>query len=408
MYVGYAFYYFTRKSFTFAMPALIQLGFDKGQLGDLASILAISYGLSKFISGVVADKSNPRYFMGFGLMATGLLNIFFGMSSSMIFFAIFWGLNGWFQGWGWPPCAKLLTHWYSQSERGRWWGVWNTSHNLGGALIPLLAAFLLAHYGWRSALYVPGVICIVMGIFVILCLRDTPRSMGLPDVEKWRGEEVEEEYKHDEEAKPSTKEILFKYVLKNRYIWMLAIAYFFVYILRTALNDWAYLFLHQAKGFSLLAAGSGVFWFEIGGFIGSLVAGWASDTVFRGRRGPINVIFSVGVFFSLIGLWHLGNGMTLAMSALMFSGGFFVFGPQMLIGMAAAELSHKKAAGTATGFIGWVAYVGVAAAGGPLGRVAENFGWQAFFYTICGCAVIAVLLLLPLWSARNHPKYAKP
>lgn len=408
MYIGYAFYYFTRKSFTFAMPALIGLGFDKGQLGDLASILAISYGLSKFVSGIVADKSNPRYFMGFGLMATGLLNIFFGMSSSMIFFAIFWGLNGWFQGWGWPPCAKLLTHWYSQSERGRWWGVWNTSHNLGGALIPLLAAFCLAHFGWRSALYAPGAICIVMGLFVILCLRDTPRSMGLPDVEKWREEEVEEEYKHEEEAKPSTKDILFKYVLKNRYIWMLAIAYFFVYILRTALNDWTYLFLHQVKGFSLLAAGSGVFWFEIGGFIGSLVAGWMSDTVFGGRRGPINVIFSVGVLCSLIGLWYLGNGMMLAMSVLMFTGGFFVFGPQMLIGMAAAELSHKKAAGTATGFIGWVAYVGVATAGGPLGRVAERFGWQAFFYTICGCGVVAIFLLLPLWSVRYHPKYTRP
>lgn len=407
MYLGYAFYYFTRKSFTFAMPALIELGFDKGQLGDLGSILAISYGLSKFVSGVVADKSNPRYFMGVGLMLTGVFNIFFGMSSSMLFFAIFWGLNGWFQGWGWPPCAKLLTHWYSQSERGRWWGVWNTSHNIGGALIPLLAAALIEYFGWRYALYVPGIICIGMGVVVIFCLRDTPMSLGLPDVEKWRNEDVPESLKHDEEAKPSTKEILFKYVLKNKYIWLLATAYFFVYVMRTALNDWAYLFLQQVKGFSAIAAGSGVFWFEIGGFVGSLVAGWASDTIFKGRRGPINVMFSLGCVASLFGLWHLGYAKLLPMCALMFAGGFFVFGPQMLIGMAAAELSHKKAAGTATGFTGWVAYVGVAAAGGPLGRIAENFGWQAFFMTICGCGVVAALILLPLWSARNHPDYAQ-
>ena len=36
--------------------------------------------------------------------------------------------------------------------------------------------------------------------------------------------------------------------------------------------------------------------------------------------------------------------------------GFFVFGPQMLIGMAAAECSHKEAAGAATGFVGLFAY----------------------------------------------------
>ena len=88
----------------------------------------------------MADRSNPRYLMGFGLILTGLFNIFFGLSSSVLVFAIFWGLNGWFQGWGWPPCNRLLTHWYSQKERGRWWGAWNTSHSVGGALIPIIVA----------------------------------------------------------------------------------------------------------------------------------------------------------------------------------------------------------------------------------------------------------------------------
>src|SRR3954469_11805547 len=78
MYIGYAFYYFTRKSFTFAMPALMQdLGFDKSDLGILGSILYITYGFSKFLSGILSDRSNPRYFMAIGLIFTGVLNIFF-------------------------------------------------------------------------------------------------------------------------------------------------------------------------------------------------------------------------------------------------------------------------------------------------------------------------------------------
>src|SRR5579863_8560334 len=151
MYIGYAFYYFTRKSFTFAMPALqIELGLSKFELGLLGSILSLSYGASKFISGILGDKSNPRYFMSIGLILTGLFNLFFGMSSTLWVFALFWGLNGWFQGWGWPGCAKLLTHWYSHSERGRWWSVWNTSHNLGGALIPPLVAFKIGRASCRE------------------------------------------------------------------------------------------------------------------------------------------------------------------------------------------------------------------------------------------------------------------
>src|SRR3989339_370497 len=84
MYIGYAFYYFTRKSFTFAMPSMLDEGFSLAELGMLGSILSITYGFSKFISGIIGDKSNPRYFMSFGLILTGIFNIGFGFSSAWI------------------------------------------------------------------------------------------------------------------------------------------------------------------------------------------------------------------------------------------------------------------------------------------------------------------------------------
>ena len=36
--------------------------------------------------------------------------------------------------------------------------------------------------------------------------------------------------------------------------------------------------------------------FELGGFIGALVAGWGSDKLFNGNRGPMNLIFAAGIF----------------------------------------------------------------------------------------------------------------
>ncbi|MBS0627712.1 MAG: MFS transporter, partial [Verrucomicrobia bacterium] len=83
MFLGYIFYYFTRKSFVFAMPALMkELHLDKGELGLMGTIFALTYGISKFFSGVLSDQSNPRYFMALGLILTGVFNIFFGFSSS--------------------------------------------------------------------------------------------------------------------------------------------------------------------------------------------------------------------------------------------------------------------------------------------------------------------------------------
>lgn len=403
MYIGYVFYYFTRKSFTFAMPVLMQdLGLQISDLGILSSLLSITYGLSKFLSGMLSDRSNPRFFMAVGLILTGVFNICFGMSSSIYFFAIFWALNGVFQGWGWPPCARLLTHWYSQKERGTWWGLASTSHSVGGALIPFVAAFCAQTWGWRSAMYVPGIACIIVGFFLMNRLRDTPQSLGLPTVEKFKNDHPISKAGDEEEL--STREMLFKYVLRNKYIWLLAISYFFVYVIRQAINDFGALFLIREKGYSMLAASGSVFWFEAGGILGALVAGWGSDKIFKGQRAPVNLLFCLGVILALCALYMTPPGSFLLDYGLMFIVGIFVFGPQMLIGMAAVEMSHKKAAGTSNGFVGWIAYLGAATAGYPMTKITELFGWSGFFVALCFCGLVAVAFLAPLWRIKSSPK----
>ncbi len=408
MYVGYALYYLTRKSVTFALPALQgDLGLDKFELGLLGTILSLLYGASKFLSGILGDKSNPRYFMSIGLILTGVFNILFGFSSAWWAFAIFWGLNGWFQGWGWPGCAKLLTHWYSHSERGRWWSVWNTSHNLGGALIPLLVAGCAAQFGWRFALFVPGVVCILGGVFLINRLRDTPQSLGLPPIERFRADYPDPSRQQKETQQLSAKEILWEYVLTNKYIWILALAYFFVGLIRTAVNDWSMFYLVEVKNYTLVESGICVTWFEVGGFLGSLAAGWASDVLFKGKRIPVIVLCTLFIASLMFSFQVLPGSLLLLDSLFLFFFGFFIFGPQMLIGMVPAELSHKKAAATATGFVGCFAYLGAAFAGGPLGAITKEWGWDTFFMILVGSSLISMVLMLPFWSLKSSPRKQK-
>ncbi len=405
MFVGYALYYFTRKSFTFAMIGLSQdLNFDKSELGFLGSVFAITYGISKFASGVISDQSNPRYFMAFGLILTGLFNIFFGMSSSLVLFALFWGLNGWFQGFGWPPCARFLTHWYSHSERGSWWSTWNVSHNVGAFIIPWIVGICLHYWGWRAGMYVPGVICIIGGLFLINRLRDTPQSLGLPSIEKFRNDYGGISKNANGEEKELTSRELLKSVLSNKYIWLLAIASFFVYLVRQAVGDWTAMLLVETKDYSRLGANGFASLFEAGGFCGSLVAGWSSDRLFSARRGPVNAIFAVGMLAALLTFWLVPGGHVWIDSCALFAMGFTVFGPQMLIGVAAAELVHKKAAATATGLTGWVAYLGAAVAGYPLGVMLDRLGWQSFYWAMGICCLLSIVVLMPLWNAAERSK----
>ena len=402
MFIGYAFYYFTRKSYTFAMPGIMaELHLDKSELGVMGSVFALSYGLSKFISGVMSDQSNPRYFMAFGLILTGIVNIFFGFSSSLLLFALFWGLNGWFQGFGWPPCVRFLTHWYSHSERGSWWSICSVSQNIGAFLIPWIVGLCLHYYGWRAALYVPGVISIVGGLFLINRLRDTPQSLGLPPIEKFRNDYINKTAEaNEEEKKLSTKELVIG-VLTNRYIWLLAVAYFFVYLVRTGIGEWTSIFLIENKDYSRLGASGTVSLFEAGGFFGSLSAGWISDRLFQAKRGPVNALFSIALLITITCFWCVPAGYPWLDSIALFAIGFATFGPQMLIGVTAAELASKKASATAVGLIGWIAYLGTASAGYPLGKLIDSLGWEGFFWAMVSCSFLCISLLLPLWNVTK-------
>ena len=402
-FIGYALYYFTRKSFTFAMPALIaDLGFTKSDLGMLGSILAITYGFSKFASGILGDRSNPRYLMAAGLIITGTINILFGLSSSLIAFAVLWGLNGWFQGFGWPSACRILTHWYAPKERGTWWSLWNVSHNVGGAIIPLIAAFCAAHYGWRYAMYVPGIICIVMGFFIINRLRDIPQTLGLPRVEEFKQDpSIKNKSAANEERQLTVKEALFDYILTNKFIWLLAFSYFCVYIVRTAANDWSALFLVEQKHYGQIVASSTVSWFEVGGFLGSLLAGFISDYIFAGRRAPIMVIYMIAITIPILAFWLMPGSSVILDATWMFLIGFLIFGPQMLIGCAAADLSHKKAASSATGFVSCFAYLGAAVAGSPLGYALDTWDWDSLFIIMLVCSLLSLLMLVPMWNARS-------
>src|SRR4028119_1243585 len=71
-FIGYAFYYFCRVNISMALPYMQKdLEFNKFQLGLIVSVLQITYGVGKFLNGVIADRSNPRYVMTIGLIGSG-------------------------------------------------------------------------------------------------------------------------------------------------------------------------------------------------------------------------------------------------------------------------------------------------------------------------------------------------
>lgn len=402
IFLGYATYYIVRKNFSLAKPYLIsEMGLSTFDVGLIASGLSFAYGLSKFAMGILSDRSNPRYFLAAGLILSGLLNLIFPLFSSIPILFLFWFLNGWVQGMGWPPCGRTLTHWFSDKERGRMFAFWNVAHNIGGGVVaPLCSLGLSFFFTWKSMFYIPGVIALIVGILIIIFLRDTPQSVGLPPIEEFKND-YPNQLVDDKERELSTKEILFKFVFPNKNLWILAIANCFVYVIRYGVLDWAPTYLTLVKNYPSDLSRWQFLIYEYAGIPGTLLCGYLSDTFFKGRRAPISVIYMVLVTLAIFVYWLNPAGNYLIDTWALGSIGLLVYGPVMMIGVSAVDLVPKKAAGSAAGFTGLFGYLGGAVLAELLiGGLVKNYGWDFGFYLLIFSSILGTILLSLTWNTH--------
>lgn len=302
-------------------------------------------------------------------------------------------MNGWFQGMGYPPGAKTMTNWFSTGERGAWWSWWNVSHNLGGGLIGPLAILGLYLFGaWQALFYFPAMIAIVLSMVVFILMRDTPESQGLPPIEVYKGGATQAVLPSAHTL--SSKDILLRYIINNKFLWAITIANVFVYFIRYGIIDWAPTYLKEVKHFSFDKQSWAYFLYEYAGIFGMLASGYLSDKVFKGHRAPPMLMFLVGVLLAIIVYWKNPAGNPLIDNLCLIAIGFLIYGPVMMIGLQAADLVPRVATGTATGLTGLFGYLlGSASAGTIMGLVVDHYGWDGGFYTLIASCVLAFFFI---------------
>lgn len=407
-FIGYATFYLIRQNFSLAVPYMIaEYGYAKADLGVVMTVLSVAYGVSKFVMGNASDRSNPKYFSTVGLLLSALVMLLFGtlpgVMSSIPIMCVLAFLNGWFQGMGYPPYAKNMVTWFSRSERGVWWSWWNVSHNLGGGIIAPLATLGIYLFGtWHSIFFFPAIIAIILAILTFVLLKDTPQSCGLPPIEEYKHEAVTHTHKEDH-TKSTFKEIFFKYILHNKYLWYLAIANIFVYFIRYGVVSWAPTYLTAVKGFTKEGSRWAYFLYEWAGIPGMLVSGYLSDRVFRGRRAPATICFMILVIVAILVYWFNPAGNIFIDNLALIAIGFLIYGPVMMIGLQAADMVPREATGGATGLTGLLGYlIGSAGAGAFMGLMVDLYGWDGGFVAlVSACILSIVFLLLTLGDKRQ-------
>ncbi|MBN1852965.1 MAG: MFS transporter [Pirellulales bacterium] len=398
--IGYVAFYFVRKSLAVAMPVIEEeFQIPKSQLGLMITLFGLTYGISKFVNGFVGDRSNPRYFMAIGLLASALVNIFFGLSSGIVAFCIFWILNGWFQGMGWAPCSRTLVNWFSSTERGFKFSICNTSVSIGSALVVFLNGYLIVKYGWRHCFFVPAGIAWIGFLFILNRLRDRPQSLGLPPVEQYTGDALD--VGDTKDGKGMTyQQIVRQYIFLNPSMWLLCFAQFFVYVIRYTILDWGTTFLKEARGLEILQASWIIGGYEVAGVAGMLIGGLVMDKLFKGNGGKTCAIYLGLCTICILFFWKFPIQTLIGNGILLWSTGFLVYGPQCLIGVAAANMVPKNAGAAAVGLTGLFGYLSTVLSGWGLGFIVQYLGWDVGLRILVLSGIEGTLLLLLLWNSK--------
>lgn len=406
VFIGYMAMYLIRKNFNVAQNDMIETyQLSKTQLGMIGLGFSVAYGIGKTVVSYYADGKNTKQFVPFMLILSALCMLGFsasmGSGSVSLFLMIsFYALSGFFQSTGGPSSYSTITKWTPRKRRGTYLGLWNMSHNIGGAAAAGVAVFGANVFfgGHVIGMFIfPSIIALIIGFFGLRYGSDSPEAYGLGKVEELFDEKVSEEDKVAESQQLSKKDIFVMYILKNKVIWLLCFANIFLYIVRIGIDQWSPVYAYQELGFSKDAAISGFALFEVGALVGTLMWGYLSDLA-NGRRALVSCVALILIVLTLE-FYQFATNEVMYLTAL-FTLGFLVFGPQLLIGVAAVGFVPKKAVSVADGVKGTFAYlIGDSFAKLGLGMIADGTpifgltGWSGTFAALNTSALACIVLL---------------
>ena len=420
--VGYTLFYFMRKNFSFAMPGLEQdCGLAKSSLGNFLFAGGIVYGLSKFVNGFVGDRANSRKMLCIGLAAVVVVNAAFGFAPELanlfggsptalaVTFGTLLVLNQFFQGTGFPPCARLIAYWIPPKELATKMSVWNTSHSVGGGLVALLCGVIMG-FGtlggmgqgvgmWRWCFWTMAILGAIGLVAMWLTLPGTPEEEGMDGADP-SASDFPAAAAHGTPVAAESPSV-WRNVFASPAIWTLGLCNFAINAVRSLVADWGPTLLQEAKGCSASEAGTIIMLFEFAGIAGMLVSGWATDRFFGGRA-PRLCVFMMASVSALLAVFWFFPSIWIAGAALV-AAGFMLYGPQALTGVTATNLATRSLTGTAIGFISLFSYLGVSVSGKVCGTLAEwNGTWATSVCAMAGAAAVGAFFFLLLWRTKAN------
>ncbi|XP_028034903.1 glucose-6-phosphate exchanger SLC37A2 [Bombyx mandarina] len=438
-------------------------------LGTLDSAFLFSYAGAMFVSGMIAERVDLRYFLSLGMLTSAIFCYLFGIGRTYNIHNIYYYLivqagAGIAQTTGWPGTVATVGKWFGNTKKGLIFGVWNSHTSLGNILGTLMAAEYVDK-DWSLSFIYPGLMMGAVGFVIWLFLVPEPKYVGLVPGErntpirqctKSDEEDEAEIVSHDAEPTQVLVGDQGASLRSNRYsantqheeptehtsllrrpslsgssavslsralsipgVVEFSLSLFFAKLVSYTFLYWLPLYIKTSTNLTAKQSGKLSTVFDVGGIVGAILAGLVSDCT--GCPGIVCVVFYMLCAPSLLVYQTWGaSSYTLNVWLLILSG-VLVNGPYALITTAvSAELgTHSSLAGnsqalaTVTAIIDGTGSVGAAI--GPMlaGIVSSSGSWSYVFYMLIACNYMALFLLLRIAKSeiaklRQERRIASP
>jgi OPA family sugar phosphate sensor protein UhpC-like MFS transporter len=180
---------------------------------------------------------------------------------------------------------------------------------------------------------------------------------------------------------------------------------------RYAINSWGILYLQEAKGYTLIESGAILSLNTFAGIIGCVAFGYISDKFFSARRPPATLIFGIIEILALFVIFYSPPGSVLLLTIAFFIYGFTLSGLLAVLGgLFAIDISPKKAAGAAMGFIGIFSYIGAGLQDQISGFLIDKnsiaiegvltYNFNPVIMYWIGSSVVSMILAATLWRVK--------
>jgi OPA family glycerol-3-phosphate transporter-like MFS transporter len=395
--MGYVGYYICRKNLSAAVPLMsAEFGFSNSELGLIALYSEIAYAIGKFINGPLGDKIGGKKIFLIGMIGAIGANILFSLGSSLIYFICAWCICRYFLSMGWGGLTKMIGHWYEPERNGTIMGFISLNFQFGGVIATLFAGFLVANgASWREVFIYPPMVLGVIFVWSYLCSKDSPRDVitdtNFGHSENGKQALVSESMEKEGSAGKPTE--IIRDLLKLPLYRQLLIYSFLTTFLRSVFFFWTpKLLVDIGMGTTNAILKSALF--PLLGCIGTIFLGWYTDNHAKnGDRARMMWIMLTGLVFSLAGVSFLMTGGAVNNELIVIViglCGFFLLGPySMSSGCLTLDIAGPKAAGSSTGMIDGLGYLGGALAVWSAGKMSDELGWSQVFMFLTVCAALA-------------------